>query len=209
MIRTQGLYHDIPDLVAQRIIQEGRYFDERVALRLSPERMTHVRRVAKLAVSLAKVHGVNPADAYVAAILHDIAREIKPAEGRRFLDQVGIPHHMMLSAVVHAEHGAYLAEHEFGVTKPSILNAIRYHTYGHAHMDTLAKIIYCADKCESGRGSYTRPLRVLCRQNLDQGLLATLKADVAHWSKQGSVDPHHPVLQLIQQLSKESEWNPS
>jgi len=202
-IRATGAYDSLPPVVCQRIIASGRYFDERVSSRLSKTRMEHVRRVAQLAVRLAKAHGVSTDDAYVAAILHDIAREIPTSEARHFLAKKGTDASHLEHAQVHAYHGAWLAEHEFGVTNPSILDAIRFHTHGDPSMDKLAKIIYCADKCEAGRGKYTRPLRRLCLQDLDQGLLATLQADVDYWRERGSLPDHHPVLQLIQHLQKE------
>lgn len=202
-IRKNGLYREIPKVVAQRIITTGRYFEERVSARLTAPRMEHVRRVTRLAVRLAKAHHVSPDDAYVAAILHDIAREIPAKEGRLFLENQGIDTSSFANPQVHAEHGAWLAHSEFGVTNPSILNAIRYHTFGDKAMDPLAKIIYCADKCESGRGKYTAALRRLCLRDLDQGLLATLKADIDYWNSQGVRTDDHPVLQLIQHLQKE------
>lgn len=53
-------------------------------------------------------------------------------------------------SVMHQYTGAYLAEHEFGVTDEDILNAIRYHTSGRAGMSELEKLICFSDMLEEG-----------------------------------------------------------
>lgn len=101
--------------------------------RLSPKRYKHVLRVARVATRLARLFRVSEEKAYIAAILHDIEREIPQAE------------------LTHGDLGAIYVRKNFGITDPDILNAIRYHTLGRPKMSTLEKIIFVADYCEPGR----------------------------------------------------------
>jgi predicted HD superfamily hydrolase involved in NAD metabolism len=117
-------------------------------------RYAHILSVARTAERLAVAHGVDPLQARVAGLLHDLAR-LYPAE--RLLEecaQRGMPIDAFEQAnpvVLHARLGAELARDEFGVADEAILSAIRKHTLAAATMSPLDEILYLADGLEPGR----------------------------------------------------------
>lgn len=115
---------------------------------LSAKRYTHVCNVRKLAVKLAETHGADSEKAALAALLHDIAKEL-PKEK---VLQIFAEHAIMAgniaqrpASVWHGMAAAILAKTEYGVDDEEILSAIACHTTGKLHMGKLDKIIYLAD----------------------------------------------------------------
>lgn len=65
-----------------------------------------------------------------------------------------------------------MAEREFGISDPDILNAITYHTTGRPQMSRLEKIIYLADFIEPSRTFRDVELvRGIAYENLDAAVL--------------------------------------
>lgn len=115
---------------------------------LSAKRYEHVCNVRKLAVKMAEAHGVDKDKAALAALLHDIAKEL-PKEK---VLQIFAEHAIMAgnieerpSSVWHGVAASILAKTEYGVDDAEILSAIACHTTGKLHMTKLDKIIYLAD----------------------------------------------------------------
>ena len=65
------------------------YIDE-IRKRLSERRFEHSMNVARAAVELAEKYGADPRKAEIAGILHDITKEMPPAEQLQMLDGFGI-----------------------------------------------------------------------------------------------------------------------
>ena len=117
-------------------------------------RYAHILGVARTAGRLARAHGVDPLQARIAGLLHDLAR-LYPGE-RLLLECAdrGMPIDAFEQAnpvVLHARLGAELARDEFGVDDEAILSAIRKHTLAAATMSPLDEILYLADGLEPGR----------------------------------------------------------
>lgn len=122
---------------------------------LSAPRVEHVQRVAEAARDLAAHHGLDVPKAYLAALLHDLAREtpgpLLLEEARRRgvvilpLDEVNpMPR-------LHGRLGAIMAEERFGVRDPEVLEAIASHTLGRVGMTPLEAVVFLADYGEPGR----------------------------------------------------------
>lgn len=124
-----------------------------VQQQLSEKRFKHTLRVAKEAVKLAKLHCVTQYHTELAAILHDVAKNRPLDEMKRLILQSPLPkdllhyHHELW----HGPVGALVVERDLGITDGNILNAIRFHTTGRAHMTRLEMVIYVADYTEPGR----------------------------------------------------------
>ena len=162
---------------------------QKVKGRLPEKRFTHVLGVMSAAAALAKKFGVPEDKANTAAILHDVAkfsdrdwmREVILSEG---MDERLLDYHAELW---HAPVGAYVAEKEFGVTDPDILNAIRYHTTGRPAMSNLEKVIYIADLTEPGRKfSGVEELRRKQEEGLDVMLAACVEHSVEFLKSKGA-----------------------
>lgn len=123
-------------------------FVELIRSRLSDYRFHHSMCVAKRAVELAKMHGLDENKAYVAGVLHDVMKEEPLDNQRKFIESLG---HKMSEVelaspnVFHQISGALYVENTLGIDDEDIINGIRYHTTGCANMSEFEMLIYLAD----------------------------------------------------------------
>lgn len=176
-LRARGLYEFAP--IAPALALE------------KPERREHSYRAALLAAARARSAGVPERKCLLAAALHDCGKYV-PADSpllKGFVPPENVP-----VPVQHQYTGAYLAEHEFGVSDGEILNAIRFHTSGRAGMTELEKLIYLADMLEEGRSfEGVESLRKLFFTDLNACLYAALKQQTEYLAAQGK--PVYPLTQ--------------
>jgi predicted HD superfamily hydrolase involved in NAD metabolism len=123
--------------------------------RTPAHRLTHVLGVEGMAVVLAARHGMDPARAHLAALLHDIAKSLPPNLQRERLDActVVVPeeedrHHPQ---VWHGFVGAQEAHDRYGITEPEVLEAVAYHPTGKAGIGQAGLILFTADFLEPSR----------------------------------------------------------
>lgn len=145
---------------------------------LSKKRFQHTLNVEEMAVELAKKNGVDPDRAALAALLHDIAKEMPQETLLQILKGNDIISNYAASrtpAVWHGGAAAVLAQRDYGVQDTEILSAIANHTTGKPGMTTLDKIIYMADMVSAER-SYPQAafLRQKVMENLDDGYFCGL-----------------------------------
>ncbi len=122
---------------------------------VSPHRLEHILEVEKFSIKLAIKHDVDPDKAAQAGLMHDLAKFFPPPRLLAIAEEFGIeideicrvnPH------LLHADVSAVVAQQEFGISDPEILDAIRYHTLGCPGMQKLACIVFVADAIEPKRG---------------------------------------------------------
>lgn len=143
---------------------------------LSEYRFTHSLGVAKKAVELAKIYGVQEETAKKVGIAHDIAKEMTDEEMIEYakannirIDEI----ETVKPSLLHGKIGADIAAKKFGFTQ-DMINAIKWHTTGRENMSMLEKIIYVADKTEENRKGTRFNLeksRELSTQNIDETLI--------------------------------------
>lgn len=143
---------------------------------LSEYRFTHSVGVAKKAVELAKIYGVDEEIAKKIGIAHDIAKEMTDEEMIEYakannirIDEI----ETVKPSLLHGKIGADIAAKKFGFTQ-DMINAIKWHTTGRENMSMLEKIIYVADKTEENRKGTRFNLeksRELSTQNIDETLI--------------------------------------
>ena len=156
---------------------------------LSARRYEHTMNVKKLAVELARRNGVDEKKAALAALLHDIAKEL-PRD--RLLQIITgndiITNHaaQRAPAVWHGGAAAVLARDEYGVDDGEILSAITTHTTGKPGMTKLHKIIYMADMASYER-SYpeAEQLRRDVLADLERGTIEGLGMSIGWLKQQG------------------------
>ena len=103
---------------------------------VTPERRAHIERVAALLSTWAtalRVPAAERARWLRAAWLHDALRDAPAAD--------------------ELQHGPMAAERAArdGERDPGVLDAVRYHSLGHARWDDVGKMLYLADYLEPGR----------------------------------------------------------
>jgi len=148
-----------------------------------------------MAVELARHHGINQSDAAQAGLMHDLAKYFKPDRLLALACDAGCsidPVDEATPHLLHADVSALVAQQDFGIKNPAILDAIANHTLGRPAMGPLSCIVFLADSLEPGRG-HTQPLntlRSLCYQDLSTAVYKVCDATLNHLIKQGR--PIHP-----------------
>ena len=174
---------------------------------LSEKRYGHTVRVADTAERLAEIHGLDPARARLAALLHDAAREKEPEESLRLAEEwdlsVGEPERES-PKLLHAPVAAELARRELGVEDEGVLVAIRAHTVGRPGIGSLALALYVADKIEPARDyPGVERLRRLAREDLREAAAEALRRAIAH--NEGRSRPIHPSSRAMLEWLEEPE----
>lgn len=164
--------------------------------KLSKKRFIHTLGVVNSAMYLAKKYGANIEDAHLAALLHDCAKEIPLLEMRDLVADLPCDQDMLHSgALLHGLAGMVLANTQYGVTNPDILEAIRVHTTGKENMSKLDKIIFLADYIEPNRKfPGVNEIRLAAEQSLDAGVLCGFDMTIRHLIDSG--DSIYPLTIL-------------
>lgn len=169
--------------------------------KLKPSRFWHTVGVADTAAALAMRYGADVRKAQLAGMLHDSARQFDNKTTLDFCLRMGIAvseEEKACPILLHGKHGAYLAEHEYGVTDDEILQAITWHTTGRPGMSLLDKIIYMADYIEPSRTQQPRlaEIRHMAFVNLDAALIMTMEDTLKYLKETGSVIDQMSVRSL-------------
>lgn len=150
---------------------------QRIDADLKPSRAEHTRNVAKEAIRLANKYGADPKKAEIAALLHDIARNLPMEEMNRRIRRLGLEERYINNKnLSHSKLAVEIMEQDFGIRDRELLDAVAYHTTGRRGMTLLDKIIFLADAIEPGR-EYpgVEKLRELTEQDLDQACAYSLR----------------------------------
>ena len=130
--------------------------------------------VVKSAQELCKLYGEDAQKATLAALLHDVAKQMKKDDIQQKIEKYNIKLDEVekeTNQLKHAKVGRYIAEFEYGIKDSDILNAIDYHTTGRANMSRLEMIIYLADSIDDTRSFDTvDEIRRLSKLNLEYAL---------------------------------------
>lgn len=167
-----------------------------LSYKLSKKRFIHTLGVVNSAMYLAKKYGANIEDAHLAALLHDCAKEIPLLEMRDLVADLPCDQDMLHSgALLHGLAGMVLANTQYGVTNPDILESIRVHTTGKENMSKLDKIIFLADYIEPNRKfPGVNDIRLAAEQSLDVGVLCGFDMTIRHLIDSG--DSIYPLTIL-------------
>lgn len=137
---------------------------------LSQFRYEHSIMVAKEAKKLAEHYNIDIEKAYVAGLVHDIAKEFSTEENERWINRYGLSKELLkpeLKNIIHADIGAVVAKERYGFDE-EICNAVKYHTIGNISMNLFDKIIFVADAIGRKNISPTiEKIKVVAYQNID------------------------------------------
>ncbi len=153
---------------------------EIVKSKMSLKRFTHTLGVVEMSEKLAKIYNANIEKCKVAALLHDICKEmnmeyIKNICKNNFINELS-EEDLENNEILHGFAGAYYVKNELGINDKEILNAIKYHTVGAKDMTLLEKIVYIADAIEYGRNyPSVVEIREETFKNLDKGILIEIE----------------------------------
>ena len=153
---------------------------EIVKSKMSFKRFTHTLGVVEMSEKLAKMYNADIEKCKVAALLHDICKEmdmeyIKNICKNNFMNELS-EEDLENNEILHGFAGAYYVKTELGINAKEILNAIKYHTVGAKNMTLVEKIVYIADAIEYGRNyPSVVEIREETFKNLDKGILMEIE----------------------------------
>lgn len=177
-----------------------------VKKRVIEKRFIHILGVEEKAVELGKKYGEDEEKLRVAAILHDVAKNIKIDELERicrenFSSEL-TNEDIKIKEILHGFVGAIIAQKEFGIQDKDILDAIKYHTIGKKDLNRFGRIIYIADAIEKNRDyPGVEELRKIVDNDLDYGIIEEIDRKVRYLEKSnGKI--HRNTLEMRDELLK-------
>lgn len=162
----QGAVHYTTPKVVRYFIENALYVDSIVKESLSEARYAHVQAMCELALRLADAHHLDRTQVYLAAMLHDIAKEWPKEKLKQWLMFVNPDYLEKAAAIWHQKVGSAYASRVLQIRDPKILKAIAHHVDGHS--DPLSQVIYIADKCDATRDYDTTDCIDLALRDLKQ-----------------------------------------
>ena len=144
--------------------------------KLSDKRYEHSIGVAEVAYSLALCYGVDKDRAYLAGLLHDIAKEFSEEENLYYINKYNKQYLLEKrdKKVLHADVGALYLKDKYNIDD-EICNAVRVHTTGDSNMSIFDKIIFVSDKIERNRSySNVNEIRRKAYLDIDDALVLCL-----------------------------------
>lgn len=171
---------------------------------LSPFRYEHSIKVAEEAKKLAKHYHINEKNAYLAGLIHDIAKDLTEKECKQWIEEYKLPEKLLdkkYKNIKHADIGAIIAKEKYHL-EDDICNSIKYHTIGNKRMNLLAKIVYIADKI--GRDNIPEALKnvkEIAYQDIDKALLYCLEKQKIRLEEKG-IKMHKDTEELLEKLQK-------
>lgn len=145
---------------------------------LKESRYNHTLGVCEIALELAELNGISREKAEIAALVHDVAKNLSREEMLEVIESNNI----ILSDVEkenmnlwHSIIAPIVSKEKLGITDEEILDAVRWHTTGKEDMSVLTKIIYIADMIEPGRSfPGLEDIRKETFEDLDKGVYTGL-----------------------------------
>jgi predicted HD superfamily hydrolase involved in NAD metabolism len=138
-------------------------------------------------------------------MLHDLARLYAP---QRLLDECAARNlpiddfERRHPVVLHARLGAELAIERFGVTDPTVLDAIRRHTLAAPSMTPLDEIVFLADGLEPGRDFAQREtFEALAFDDLRGAMDSVLRSSIAYL-RDRHLEPAPQTLAALQRYER-------
>jgi predicted HD superfamily hydrolase involved in NAD metabolism len=146
---------------------------------LKPGRFAHSLAVADESVLMGRLYGGDLVRLALAGLAHDGAKGLDAEKLLAIGEAGGLitdPAQRENPTLLHGPAAAWLAEREWGIDDPVVLEAIRLHTTGDAGMSLEACIVLMADLIEAGRDyDGVDILRRLCRKDLQAAMVEALE----------------------------------
>jgi len=173
-----------------------------VASKMSSKRYAHTVGVIKRAMEFAKAYRMNDNEVFIAALFHDLCKELPLKEQKALCVKYAIeldPFEQEHLAIAHGKMSAAILKNEWGIYNPCILDSIKYHTVGRMDMCDLEKVIYLADMTEEGRIAYKgqEKIKNIALYNLNAAMYKALDSSYNYVTNQLKQEIHPITYKLI------------
>ncbi len=176
-----------PKKVLDAIGAKRLYYMKDLEKFMSSKRLNHSLSVASLAYEIALRNDMNEEKAYIAGLIHDIAREMPIQKQKEYMKRYYPEYFDLPEVVFHQFVAIPFAKEIFDIQDKEIFDAIEFHTTGKKNMSPLAMILFSADKIEPLRGYDSSFLIDLCLKDYFQGFLEVLKENKKYY-EQNNID---------------------
>lgn len=141
---------------------------------LMEKRYIHILGVADTAKKLAKLNGISEEKAEIAALAHDVAKNLSKVKMKQIMQENNITISQVEENNPNLWHSIIApieAKDKLQIEDKEILEAIRWHTTGKEDMCALTKIIYISDMIEPNRNfEGIEDIRKITFEDLDKGV---------------------------------------
>ena len=165
----------VPNYLHEYLIKDGNYYKRKLKKMMNIKRYTHSLSVAKVAKDIAKANKFDENKAFLAALLHDCAKDIRKDIEMELMSKHFEKYLNEKELVYHQFIGTILLKEEFNIYDEEIIEAVKWHTTGNENMSTLAKIVYASDKIDPSRGYDSSYMINACLKNIDEGFELVLR----------------------------------
>ncbi|ADD28982.1 bis(5'-nucleosyl)-tetraphosphatase (symmetrical) YqeK [Meiothermus ruber] len=174
-------------------------YAEKVRRLVKPERYEHILRVAELAAQIARANRLDEGKTYLAAILHDAARDLS---AERLLELATPENEIERNhpLALHGRAGRRLAE-AWGIEDEEVLEAIEGHVYGVRPDHGIGMALYIADVSEPGRGVNHEIREMALSGRLEEAYQKAVVCKVDYLQKKG-ITPHPRTWAAYQALQR-------
>lgn len=193
----------VPHVVVQYVKDNGLYEDYCYITKLyerfnmKQTRIEHTYRTAKMAIILAKLHGVDVDKAIRSALLHDIGKYVSVETLRKSGVAVRNEAFTCPLPVQHCYTSEAIARYIVNEKDEDVLKAILNHTTGDKNMSDLEKVIFLADYVEEGRTFVgVESVRQICYKSLDEGMKSAIKKTLSYVKSKGDNVDERTLLAL-------------
>lgn len=160
--------------VLKYISTHGIYLESMIKKRMKEKRWKHSCSVAHLAKDIAKANHLNEQQAYIAGILHDVAKEMAHDKALHLMQEYYPQYVDKPEPIWHQWLSRYVCENEFLVEDEVVLKAIEDHTTASIGISAIGKCVYVADKLDPLRGYDSSKQIEICKQDIHQGFRDSL-----------------------------------
>ncbi len=178
---------------------------EKLKQNLKENRFLHSLSVAETAKELALSNGIDENKAYLAGLIHDLAKGYSDEELLNKALKYNIAPKgelKKLLPILHSFVGAYEIKNLFGIEDKEIFDAVFYHTTGKEAMVPLTAIVYLADAIEPLRNyPDAERLRLLAKESLNDAIYEYASMCIDYVEKKGQY-LHPDTLKVKKYYSK-------
>lgn len=142
---------------------------------LTEFRYEHSLLTAIEAKDLASYYNIDSDKAYLAGLVHDIAKDLSIDQVNYYIDKYNIKDFDNYEDVLHAEIGYYIVKEKYNLDE-DICNSVRYHSLGNIDMTLFDKIIFIADKIgRSNRNKDLENVKLMAYKDIDSAIMMCLE----------------------------------
>lgn len=198
----QGHIEMLDKNVLSYLANHGLCLDSLIKQKMSNKRYLHTLSVAKLAREFAQSNHLDDLKAYIAAMMHDVAKEMDKDLELELMKKYYSEFLNKPEPVYHQWLSSYVCQNEFDIHDQEILQAIENHTTASLDMHLLDMCVYCADKLDPLRGYDSSEAIALCNQDIKKGFVYCLN-DFYQFSKKKNREIEPCFFEIFNKFKKE------